>query len=879
MKIRHLICIILIFAMIPLQSFANDISQSEDSACYTVLKQLEIIPPNISERYAPSKGITRGEFVQLVARCMGSDTNPLLQSSVHFEDVGEDDAYYNEVNYCATLGLINGNGNGKFNPESKISVNEATKIIITALGYHHLAEYGGGYPFGYISQANKLDILKSISSVGDKNITMSEAFAIIYKAVNTPLLEQSTYGSGSVGYTNESGKTLLSVYRRIYRYEGVIQGVHTLTFENIDGIRENEVLINNVVYKTKIDCLPFAGVMSEYYYNENTKTVDAVIPLTDNSDVQIINGNDIVSFERNILVYESGGKEEKAVLSKSVKTAYNGRPLTTLTKDDFLNVDGTVKLIDNDNDGSADYVILSSVENYVIKSVNVNKQTIYDMYDTKKSFCVQDVEYFVFKNELGDKISFDELVAYDVVSVYLSKDQKFAEMILSNSEVIGKAEEVSVLAEDFEVTVSGKKYSVSKNFADPSAKIKPGAAGVFLLDVYGRIVAFRQEADMINWGYMIATVKSESLDYGVKSKILTQNGSVEVFELSDKIVLDGKAVDSIEAYEILKSDTDGQIVRYKTESGVIKNIDTLTKSENENDIYLNVLHQCYNSDKEKTSDLRWSYSQNILGGKLPVTSKTPVFCIPFDMKDEDSYKVVYRSYFSDGSSYPVDAYRSDEYSHFAEALVMYGNFGASQISKYSKVMLVEGITDALDENGEHVYKLSGLHNNKKVSYFITKQEIIDNLKSNKTPSQTHALNCGDVIKVAVNTETNEVERIVLYYEKDIDYLHQPTAAGTNVYGENRMMKVNVYSNDSDNLWLTQNPLDSENIVLTTNDIESVNLSAYQLYKYSIGRDSKPECSVAGAEDIIDYKSSSEEFTKAIMFSMYTDSGTIIIYDD
>ena len=89
----------------------------------------------------------------------------------------------------------------------------------------------------------------------------------------------------------------------------------------------------------------------------------------------------------------------------------------------------------------------------------------------------------------------------------------------------------------------------------------------------------------------------------------------------------------------------------------------------------------------------------------------------------------------------------------------------------------------------------------------------------------------------------------------------------------------MYSNDSDNLWLTQNPLDGENIVLTTNDIESVNLSAYQLYKYSIGRDSKPECTVVGAENIIDYKSSSEEFTRAIMFSMYTDSGTIIIYED
>ncbi|MBO5369912.1 MAG: hypothetical protein J6B23_04455, partial [Clostridia bacterium] len=59
----------------------------------------------------------------------------------------------------------------------------------------------------------------------------------------------------------------------------------------------------------------------------------------------------------------------------------------------------------------------------------------------------------------------------------------------------------------------------------------------------------------------------------------------------------------------------------------------------------------------------------------------------------------------------------------------------------------------------------------------------------------------------------------------------------------------------------------------------VNLSSYQLYKYSTGRNSKPECTLAGAEDIVDYKSSSTDYTKAIMFSMYTDSGTIIIYED
>ena len=879
MKIRRIICIFLIFAMMPLMSYAGDISQNDDSIYHTVLKQLGIIPSNISERYGADKGITRGEFVQLVARSMGFDGETVLQNSSRFDDVTEDAAYYGEVNYCATLGLISGNGNRIFNPESKISINEAIKIVITALGYNQLAEYGGGYPYGYMVQADKLDILKSVPSVGDRNITMAEAFAIMYNAINTPVLEQTVYGSDSYSYNNTSGKTLLSMYRRIYRYEGVVQGVFSLMFENVDVLREDEVLINNIVYKTKIDCLSLVGIYSEYYYNQSTKTVEAAVPIIDSDDMKIISGKDISSFNQNNVVYETDVREETAVLSKNVKVAYNGRPLTALSKEDFLNIEGSVKLIDNDNNGDFEYVIISSAENYVVKSVNVNKQIIYDMYDAKKSFCAQDVEYFVFKNELGDKISFDELTSYDVVSVYQSKDKKFADMILSNTEAIGIVEGISGFSNELQIVVSGKTYSFADNYIALAGGIKVGDSGVFPLDANGNIAAYRAESEVNNWGYMIDAVKEDGMDTKVKVKMLTQNGIVEVSELADKVMLDGEHIKCTQVYDILKNTAGGQIVKYKTKNSAVICIDTLTKTENENDISLNVLHKCYGSDRKKISDLRWSSSQCILGGKVPVSAKTPIFCIPDDLGDDEAYRVITRSYFSDGSSYPVDAYRTNDSTHFAEALVMYGNFGTSQISKYSKVMLVDSLTDALDEDGEPVYRLSGLHNNKEVSYFIKNQELLIGLKSNKTPSQTHTLACGDVIKVAVNTDTNEVEKIVLYYEKDVDYLHQPTAVGTNVYGENRMMKVNIYSQDSGNLWLTQNPLNTENVILTTNDIESVNLSSYQLYKYSTGRNSKPECTLAGAEDIVDYKSSSTDYTKAIMFSMYTDSGTIIIYED
>ncbi|MCL2775255.1 MAG: S-layer homology domain-containing protein, partial [Oscillospiraceae bacterium] len=106
--------------------------------------------------FSGDQPVTRQQFALFVARITSATPEYFVSDpSVSVNDFTDvtDPTYFTAINYCAQNGIVNGIGNGLFNPTGNITLQDAVKMLVTALGYTGLS-----YPVGYLSQANNVDV-------------------------------------------------------------------------------------------------------------------------------------------------------------------------------------------------------------------------------------------------------------------------------------------------------------------------------------------------------------------------------------------------------------------------------------------------------------------------------------------------------------------------------------------------------------------------------------------------------------------------------------------------------------------------------------------------------------------------------------------------
>ncbi len=123
---------------------------AEDNAYYeaiTVLTALGIIDGMTETTYAPEGTLTRAQAAKIITYVKLGATNAekiSAASGQRFDDVavGENGhwaAAY--IDYCANMGIINGVGENKFDPEGMLTTAAFTKMLLVAVGYE--GEYTG----------------------------------------------------------------------------------------------------------------------------------------------------------------------------------------------------------------------------------------------------------------------------------------------------------------------------------------------------------------------------------------------------------------------------------------------------------------------------------------------------------------------------------------------------------------------------------------------------------------------------------------------------------------------------------------------------------------------------------------------------------------
>lgn len=237
MKNRRILSLVLAFAMIlGTFSFAfaevpSDVVDTEFEDAVSRLSLLGVLEGYPDGTFKPENSITRAEFAAVAVRIKGMEAVAEASKGLPtgFTDVSTKHWASGYVGTAAKLGIVEGVGNNKFNPEAPVKYEEAITMIVRALGYEPAAKERGGYPFGYLIVANDIKLLEGAKGIQGLPATRGFVAQITDNALEIPMMIQVGYGPGAKwvvsGTEDTKVKTLLDEMGFAH-VEGLVESVN-----------------------------------------------------------------------------------------------------------------------------------------------------------------------------------------------------------------------------------------------------------------------------------------------------------------------------------------------------------------------------------------------------------------------------------------------------------------------------------------------------------------------------------------------------------------------------------------------------------------------------------------------------------------------------
>lgn len=214
-----------------------------DDAVYAeavkTLSALNIIKGDENGNFNPDATITRAEMAKIL--CTMVNSGDLAPAATSFEDVASDHWASGYIAYAKGLGYIDGYDATSFGPEDPVTYEQVVKLVMAALGYTYKANENGGYPTGYLYVAADADVTKNAPGSGPEPAPRSTVAIIVNNAMNTPVMERTSYGTESIweeldGTNGKQFKTLLTKMK-VYKVEGKV----TNSYKNDSNLKDGYV--------------------------------------------------------------------------------------------------------------------------------------------------------------------------------------------------------------------------------------------------------------------------------------------------------------------------------------------------------------------------------------------------------------------------------------------------------------------------------------------------------------------------------------------------------------------------------------------------------------------------------------------------------------
>ena len=186
---KKIICLVLItFCLLSVSVCANAAVMTEGQQ--NELANLGIMTGDPNGDLRLNSTITRAEAIKMI--CAGGNIGTSIMETNAFPDVEESHWAYPYIAAAKAKGLVAGDENGNFNPDSNVTNEEIIKMSVGLLGYGAKASETGGYPAGYTAVAAQIGLTKDMRFSVNAPAIRNDVGMVIYNALDIPLMAEKT---------------------------------------------------------------------------------------------------------------------------------------------------------------------------------------------------------------------------------------------------------------------------------------------------------------------------------------------------------------------------------------------------------------------------------------------------------------------------------------------------------------------------------------------------------------------------------------------------------------------------------------------------------------------------------------------------------------
>lgn len=711
------------------------------------LQSVGIIPTDYRELELNNK-VTRADYVDAVAKLLGAEK--VESDTPYFYDVPASHWAYGSICSLAARGIIRGNGNKLFRPDDTISMLDAYKIMLVAMGYGEYAEWNGGYPTGYLDLTRRKKLNRNIGS--ETELTYGNMCILLYNAADIGVMDATSVGTDGFGEFEESDSTLFSIYHGLYKGTGVLTGARGVTTEG-GAVKKGAVEVDGVLYDSDIDLFDYLGEKIEFFAVEEEGNDEKTIIWARNADktevLHITADNDATFDAQNFtLKYYEDGKAENVSVARNAVMIYNGGIVNTdLSK--YLNLPRYNAKLVGSGDSDYDLLVVSAYEDMVLGSIDSYNKVVYDKNDSTKkiNFNENEYEYFEVVGESGAAVKFEELAAGNVLTVYQSADNKCLFVKVSKRIINGTVHAIEENGGGADILLDATTYYYTG--AVSTIENMLGSDVTAYINVLDEAVYLEfSENDMRAAWLIDAGTGSSGIASQLELKILDSDGNVKVVSCKSKLRIDGETIFSTadQLAKLKEEDAVKQqlIMIGENDEKLITDIDTAyvntTAGEGSNTLQVNV---------ERVQGIWRRMTHN---GYMVMDNTTKFFVIPENLnraEDEDYAVVSYSNVPNERYRTWATSYKTKDKVGVEQYVVLEYNFRNDTPSGIP--IIVENVRSTTNGDGEKIYRITGYQGSTAVT--LVTDENVD----------CSRLTAGCVIRVSTNYG-GEVTNIALAFD-------------------------------------------------------------------------------------------------------------------
>ena len=883
MKLKRLISSVLSAALLTVncgtaavfaQKQQEDVYTDKEIAEYNdnvgLLKAVGIIDKDAE--YNISDTLTRGEMVKSVMQLFQIPPADVSSESP-YSDISEETPEYGYIIAATQRGIVNGDG-GMFRPNDNVLYEEASKIVVSMLGYGFLAEEDGGYPQGYLRQATKLDIVSS--SVGYNSYPINHfGFAkMLVESLKTDMMLVSFDDYGRKSYKIEPDTNILNSIFKINTIKGVVtRNIYTALDES-KSVYDKAVAIDGVLYQTDCDTKNLIGCKVKAYVNSDDEIVH--IENRDKYNNILTLDADDAEYGNFSYKYDENNKTKTAKINSKFNFIYNNKAKSNFDSSEMVPKNGYIELIDADKDEVYETVKVYSYRYMMVNRVDASKESVYAKYDGD-SLDLEKAEIVEIKDENGKDKDYTELSEYSILKILESADGEVILAEVSANKAKGKISKVRREGSKTIISVGDASYEMINNFIGDTPEA--GKNGVVYISSDNKAAAFISgNPSGTKLGILLGAYEPKGDAENLIFKIFSEDGEMVRIDGTDKVSVDGEGRKTAAALKTILckggSEIPAQPIFYTVNAqGKVSAIDTAynIKATDPVDDPLSVPVP----SGETASSMRRIYKGSAMyygtlatfNGKLNLSDSTKVFSIPADYanaNDED-FRVGGSSSLSNTTTYTFDAYSTSEADVIADVVITSAGVSASMV-----YAVVRDVTEEYDESyGEVRTKLTLTSWNRTYEIYTDKPEKVKSAPSiNSEDTNTYEISIGDFVAFSRtgNDKLDTIKLVVDASEAAADRYKgaaNPTAASIN--DKDRMVYGKVETNYKSILSIN-----------TGSVTENWNVKSFRIYKYEEGRDGGKLESISSSA-VYDAKDFGSDANYVLVYSDWAEPRIMIVY--